>query len=177
MQIELSIPLDSDGYLRRECPFCRKQFKVLIPEDERENLASRAIQDHLPEDLEVDTVDDEHVDQGTLVCPYCGQEHSVRAWWTQEQIEFFTQHARKIAHEIIQQTLGKSLRNLQRSSGGLISVEVETDFDALGEPIIAPDPDDMTLFALPCCERAIKIEDDWPGTIHCPYCGFPHARE
>ena len=32
--IEMSLPLDSDGFLRRQCPACEREFKWLHAESE-----------------------------------------------------------------------------------------------------------------------------------------------
>ena len=34
-QIRISLPLDDKGFLRRECPYCIRQFKMKITEEER----------------------------------------------------------------------------------------------------------------------------------------------
>jgi len=44
------------------------------------------------------------------------------------------------------------------------------------EAWISPERNDMTTFELPCCERKIKVQDNWPDTVHCFFCGFPHER-
>ena len=50
--LEMPMPLDSDGFLRRECPTCEREFKWLYtPEDEG---------------IAAPTID------GGYFCPYCG---------------------------------------------------------------------------------------------------------
>ena len=33
---------------------------------------------------------------------------------------------------------------------------------------------DMEVFDLPCCQRKIKIEENWAKVTHCFFCGFPY---
>ena len=46
---QMSVPLDSDGFLRRECPTCEREFKWFNSEEGR----------------------GEPVPEGGYVCPYC----------------------------------------------------------------------------------------------------------
>ena len=66
ISIPVSLPLDSDGFLRRECPSCEQQFKCFSHED--------------------GDPDAEAVDQ--YFCPLCGTAAGVDAWWTPEQLEY-----------------------------------------------------------------------------------------
>lgn len=62
----MTIPLDSDGFLRRECPACERDFKWRPSETEAE----------------------EHVepDDAGYFCPYCGVQAPTDAWLTQAQL-------------------------------------------------------------------------------------------
>lgn len=68
MEFSVSIPLDQDGFIRRECPTCRAQFKW----------------HHGP-------INDDAVSSAPAVsyyCPLCGHPADVDAWLTTEQAEF-----------------------------------------------------------------------------------------
>lgn len=43
IRINLPFPLDDDKFFRRECPFCRKEFKVLLEKDELTDLAQKGV--------------------------------------------------------------------------------------------------------------------------------------
>jgi hypothetical protein len=64
---EMVIPLDSDGFLRRECPSCEREFKWRSSEAEDEQGAESA-------------------DRAGYFCPYCGVQAPVDAWLTQAQL-------------------------------------------------------------------------------------------
>ncbi len=63
----VSIPVDQDGFLRRECPHCNAQFKWhLGPVDGSEPDASPEV----------------------YFCPLCGQSASPDSWFTEQQLEY-----------------------------------------------------------------------------------------
>lgn len=63
----MTIPLDSDGFLRRECPTCEREFKWRPSEAEAEGHVEPA-------------------DDVGYFCPYCGVQAPVDAWLTQAQL-------------------------------------------------------------------------------------------
>lgn len=62
----MSVPLDSDGFLRRECPTCEREFKWL-PSDESDPA-----------------------EPGGYYCPYCAVQAPVDHWLTKAQVELAT---------------------------------------------------------------------------------------
>lgn len=64
--MNVPIPLDDDGYLRRECPTCEQQFKW----------------HHGP----VDAADEPEPHE--YYCPLCGVPAGTDQWWTKEQIDY-----------------------------------------------------------------------------------------
>ena len=88
--VGMSIPLDSEGFLRRECPTCEREFKWL-PTAEGEESAV------LPAD-------------GGYFCPYCGVQPPIDAWLTQAQAEL----ARNtVATEVVGPMLKKFAKNIK----------------------------------------------------------------
>ena len=65
--LAMAIPLDSDGFLRRECPTCEREFKWRPSEAEAEEDADSA-------------------DDVGYFCPYCGVQAPADAWLTQAQL-------------------------------------------------------------------------------------------
>jgi hypothetical protein len=64
----MTIPLDSDGFLRRECPTCEREFKWRPSEGEAEEAVESA-------------------DNVGYFCPYCGVQAPVDAWLTSAQVD------------------------------------------------------------------------------------------
>jgi hypothetical protein len=73
--IPMSLPVDSDGFLRREwreCPTCEREMRWLVaPPDE-------------------DAVPDP---EGGFYCPYCGVQAPPEGWWTKAQLQFASETA------------------------------------------------------------------------------------
>ena len=61
--LEMSMPLDSDGFLRRECPTCEREFKWFHTPAEEGSAAP--------------------VIDGGYFCPYCGVQAETNTWLTQ----------------------------------------------------------------------------------------------
>lgn len=66
--MNVAIPTDDDGYLRRECPTCEKQFKW-----------HHGLIEGGPADLP---------SPSEYYCPLCGKPAATDQWWTREQIEY-----------------------------------------------------------------------------------------
>lgn len=76
LPIPMSLPLDEDGFLRRECPNCERQFKWWPTPPSEESLdkdAQEAVEAYF--------------------CPYCHEPAAPNAWWTKEQVEYAQQLA------------------------------------------------------------------------------------
>lgn len=65
-------------------------------------------------------------------------------------------------------------RSFGKSKSGPISIEFNGNELEQKEPWISPEINDMEIFELPCCDRRIKIEDNWQNTTYCFFCGFPY---
>lgn len=64
-QLSVSIPLDASGFLRQECPYCAREFKLEYPEDDSE--------DNNPSEQ---------------YCPYCGQSGPSDEFLTKAQAKY-----------------------------------------------------------------------------------------
>ncbi|HEV7751795.1 MAG TPA: hypothetical protein VGO71_09640, partial [Baekduia sp.] len=62
------MPLDSDGFLRRECPTCEREFKVFVHQVAGEEADAQGPQ------------------PGGYYCPYCAIQADANAWFTKAQI-------------------------------------------------------------------------------------------
>jgi len=91
-QVDVSMPLDEDGYLGRQCPECSMSFRM-NGEDYKA----------LPDDLE-------------LWCVYCGhhQEHS--EFMTAQQRDRIMRAAGDLGMQIVSQALGDVFRGMSRGS-------------------------------------------------------------
>ena len=67
--MSIALPLDADGFLRRQCPGCERECKWFYSEDS------------------------EPVPAEGYACPYCGQRAMPDHWFTEAQAEFLTRSA------------------------------------------------------------------------------------
>ena len=90
ISIPIELPLDSDGFLRRECPTCGGQFKWRSDEAE--------------------TSDNTPVEQ--YFCPLCGVAAGLDQWWTPEQLDYAEASAASSPEvdTLIQDLIGDSLK-------------------------------------------------------------------
>lgn len=131
---EAHLPLDTDNCIRRECPYCKKEFK--IRKSDFESLKH----------------------ENEYFCPYCGQSADVNKWFTTAQKDYSMNIAANVGIDLINKELIKSLKKMNSRS-----FRMETRDVPRRNELINPEIDDMVFFALPCCNKQIKISEDWDG--------------
>lgn len=140
----MSVPLDSDGFLRRECPTCEREFKWL-PSNNDEG-ATR--------------------DPSGYYCPYCGVQAN-DGWLTQAQADAVRA---TVMRDVVGPTLDDFGKNIQGSSSSMIRFEVKRE--PVPEPPELTEDDDMRRVDFACHpSEPLKVLDDWNGPVHCLICG------
>lgn len=144
VRVGMSLPLDSDGFLRRECPTCEREFKGLYTADTESATP--------PQD-------------GGYFCPYCGIQAPPESWFTQAQIDL----ARNtVATEVVGPMLQDFARDLGRSSRGF---KVKAKFDPPEKMDPLTEVDDMRRVDFECHpSEPIKVLDDWDRPVYCVQC-------
>ena len=175
----ISFPLDDDGFFRRQCPLCTREFKIKMTKEELTDIAQKGLEDYLLQADLIEQNDDHGWNDGQEepFCPYCGQQSTWSDWWTDEQSEFIGVIVHNIAADIMNphlKKMEKTMRNINQS--GFVSMKMSATKMDKKEPWISPEENDLIVFPLPCCDRELKIDDDWNGTVHCHFCGFPHQK-
>lgn len=175
MVMNVSLPLDEDGFLRRECPLCRREFKVRPTPDEMRTIVEESTHALLSNEADAVPESPEEAQVGDNWCPYCGQQAKHDSWWTEEQLEYLRVFARNVAARLINEHL---LGPLRRSLGGSAHGPVTVTFRGADVPEqeawMAPEPNDMERVSLPCCTRELKVDADWDQPVHCFFCGIHH---
>lgn len=146
IRIPVDLPLDSDGFLRRECPACEQEFKWFS---------------HQQGDPEAELVTQ-------YFCPLCGVPAGTDQWWTPEQVDY----ARGVGGPAIDQYVRDSVDKMLKSVKGMsftpnrsFSLGIETP-DALAEP------DDMMIAEPPCHpNEPVKVPEENASRVHCLVCG------
>ncbi len=151
MSFSMSLSLDSDGFLRQECPTCEREFKVLYTEGEAEATPA-------PE--------------GGYYCPYCAVQAPPGAWLTKDQAE---QATRIVAQEALPQILEGFQQGMERATRHSKNVTYERGSGEIDSPEPRDDlteDDDMTRVDFSCHpEEPVKVLDDWNGAVYCLMCG------
>ena len=145
---EVELPLDSHGFLRRQCPHCQREFKWHHgPVGELPNDAPEVNEYH---------------------CPYCGGAADFDQWWTEEQVDMFRAEAFAEAGPVIEESLRSALEGV--NSSGIITASVELERQVPPPPL--DERDDMVAVASPCHGyEPVKVLESWTGDLHCLVCG------
>lgn len=142
--IKISIPLDDDGFLKVECPFCSEQFKI-----------------------SGDDYEDEDIFQ--LFCPYCGLVDEKIAFILTEDLQ---EHIITLANNVAIDMINKSLDDIQKSFKGSKNVSFKKGRDLKKEnpeKLIALN--DLSEYDMKCCDKHIKVLSEHMG-VFCPFCGM-----
>jgi hypothetical protein len=146
----VSLPLDNDGFLRRECPHCEQEFKW----------------HHGPANEEAES----QPPFETYFCPRCGQPAGPDSWWTQDQLHII--EAAQSA--VVNQVLGDAFKGFRNSKHVKVSLEGFDTPDKMPEPLV--EPDDMEIVTSPChAWEPVKVPDSAPGPLYCLVCGSAFA--
>ena len=150
--IGMSIPLDSDGFLRRECPTCEREFKWLPDADSV--AASDEMQD------------------GGYFCSYCAIQAPPASWFTEAQIELAQNIVTTEVVGPMLKDFTRDIKNAGHRSGGMLSVTAT--YDAPDEMDPLTEADDMKRVDFECHPaQPVKVLGDWDGQVHCLICGKP----
>jgi hypothetical protein len=175
VKMNLSFPLDDDGFFRRKCPFCHKEFKILLEKDELANIVQKEIDSFMIKQEEGVDLDDSACSETEFTCPYCGQRAPGDNWWTQEQLAYIGIVIKNIMAKMINVDLIRPFKEtFGKPTLGVVSMRFKGKALEQQEPWISPEVNDMEVFDLPCCQRKAKIEDNWMNVVYCFFCGFPY---
>jgi hypothetical protein len=144
------LPLDSDGFLRRECPHCNQEFKW--------------------HNGSTDDRPDGEADPPVYHCPRCGLSAAPDQWWTQEQIAFIQESmSGPVLREVSDQLekVFQGVKGLTYKRGQLDEPE---------PPASLQEPNDMIIVASPChFWEPVKVPEEATARVYCLVCGEPFA--
>lgn len=150
VRVGMTMPLDSDGFLRRECPTCEREFKWLPNPDDN---------DESPE-----------TPDGGYFCPYCVIQAPSGSWFTQAQLDLVQN---VVATEVVGPLLKDFARDINRIGGrsrGMFKLSASSDPPEEMDPLT--EADDMKRIEFLCHPtEPVKVLDDWDGQVHCLICG------
>jgi hypothetical protein len=150
IRVPVSLPLDFDGFLRRECPTCEQEFKW-FSHQEGDPDAEPATQ---------------------YFCPLCGVAACTDQWWTPAQVTYMHGAGGPMIDRYVQDSaeqMFKGVKGMTLKPNRSFSLGIETP-DALVEP------DDMMIAEPPCHpNEPVKVPEENVSTVHCLMCGEPFA--
>ncbi len=145
----IEIPLDDDGFVRRECPHCENEFK----------WHHGPTEDRPPGGI----------DPPVYFCPLCGESAQPDQWWTPGQVQYQQQFVLSHLHEEVEQGFKDAFRGVKGWTFKPGRNEEPTP-DSLHET------NDMMLVQPPCHPwEPIKVPEERVGPIYCLQCGQPFA--
>ena len=146
VQIPMSVPLDSDGFIRRECPTCERELKWR-PTPEGEEGAPTP--------------------EGGYFCPYCAVQAQPDSWWTKAQLEAAEA---KIHNEVVKPMLDDFGKSLERASSSHVRFTSKPAERAEEQQL--SESDDMRRVDFSCHpSEPVKVLEGWDQPVHCPICG------
>jgi DNA-directed RNA polymerase subunit RPC12/RpoP len=138
------MPLDSDGFLRRECPHCKREFKWLHGESESTTPME---------------TDGYH-------CPYC-DGRSTDGWWTVSQLAAIEDEAAYFGES----KLHEMFKGMERNSNEFVKFKAGSAPTRRNRPPIT-EANDMKRVEFPCHPtEPVKVREDWTAPVHCLVCG------
>lgn len=171
-RFNLTFSLDRDGFMRRTCSSCGRDFKA---EANASDFAT-ALQPYFREaGLEIGVREEEENggEKEYLRCPYCSHRAESSEMLTEELVNYTE---RLILREYLLPMINQHLAQTADSFGSgtrnsPVSVSLEHDPGVRAvRPISGPEPPDMTIVHLLCCSKRIKVSHGWYKLSHCPYC-------
>lgn len=127
--IEFSIPLDDDGFVSLQCPYCNETFKITGGLANEENISQ-------------------------LCCPYCGLFKEPNSFLTSDVIE----QARILAYNNMVKILNKGLKKMESSfkNNKCMTFKKGKDIEQNEEKELI-EPNNLQLLKVKCCNTEIKI--------------------
>lgn len=170
-QFHVNARPDRDGFLRRTCPGCGRDFKTTINEAELSHLLHAEVE-RVGREMGLPLAEDESVkEEVVLICPYCDHCANANEMLPEELVDYLK---RQLYREIVLPMLDNTFGGLADSFKGGGFVKLEYSRGPLPpRPIHGPEPADMKIVSLLCCGERVKISETWNLMDTCPYCGEP----
>lgn len=153
IRVPVSLPLDDDGFLRRECPTCEQEFKWYSHSEGSD--------------------DAEHVDQ--YFCPRCGIGAGLDQWWTPAQLEYTRGVAAPAIDDMVNDMLDEARKPLRSRKFITVKRTGRFCFD-VPAPQPLTEPNDMVIVESPCHpNEPVKVPEEATSQVYCLICGASFA--
>ena len=144
MNLELSIPLDEEGFIEMECDFCKNRFML------HESVFEDETYYH-------------------FFCPICGMPADTGSFYCEEVIEAAERLVMNYALDEIQRQLGPTIREINRS--GFLKMEMTVPKKEPSKELFKPLREYKCIHKN-CCGLDVKVSEfDAEIGTYCPACG------
>ena len=145
VQMEISVPTDSDGFVLLRCSLCGEYFKMKLSEMEADDVIE-------------------------IWCPCCGLKSE--NYLTDDIIELSLKMAKNVAMNMIFDEMKRWERQFSSNS---ISFKAGKQSEKEAETPIVAGVEALEIQKYKCCKREAKIKPliKMCGS-HCPYCGVKY---
>jgi hypothetical protein len=164
--LQVTLPEDRSGFVRRQCRWCKRCFK-LRPGEEDGEVVRRWAARMIPELQEAEPM---HLE--ALRCPYCAQGGTREDWLTGQHRVGIERFAGRLRSVVTYTALHQLVDGAFQGARPTVVPVVPDDLTG----VLGVEPDDLRVVSLVCCDFEVKVVADWPGSIHCPNCGLEHLR-
>jgi len=168
LQLEVRLPTDSLGFVRRECPHCRRQFKTRRRAFDGRVLMRRlgaAVTHHNAQEIQLGLGE-------RYSCFYCGKVGPADDFLTADQVQFLEQLSTSLVELLRYEQLSQVVRTLSDNPR-------PTFVPVHPRPLPGAMPtelEDMRPLPLTCCNEVVKAAAGWDQPFYCPSCGVRHSR-
>lgn len=164
--VEVALPRDEAGFVRRQCQSCQRIFKTRPSEYD-----ARILQRRLSSLFPFENADESYEPVPHWRCLYCGHRADADEWLTHEHVSYLEGVARAMANHVRYEQLAHVSRTLaQNPRPTFIAVAPEP----LPEPLPS-EPEDLRTILMVCCGEDVKAQWDWDTAMYCPRCGAHHG--
>ena len=144
VDLQMSLPLDEDGFVEMECDYCKNRFMI------HESVYS----------------DDQNLH---FFCPICGLPNDINTFYCPEVLELAQQKAVNYMNEELRRQLSPNLRKINKH--GLIKLSLEIPKQEPEKELFTPSNEYIS-FHQSCCGVDVKtLEFDSQIGVYCPVCG------
>lgn len=171
--LALRVSTDADGFLRRACPSCGREFKTDVDEADLAGLLGPAVARIGAQIGEISAEIDEGPPEEKIRCPFCQHRSGASEFLTDDLVAYLRSIVmREIVIPRMNKMFGDIADNFARPPrDSLLSLRFEHDTAIRPpRPIHGPEPRDMKIVRLLCCGRRLKVPERWYDVAICPYC-------
>ena len=171
--LALSVSTDADGFLRRACPSCGREFKTDVDEADLAGVLAPTVAKVGGQIGSIPFEANKEQPEEKIRCPFCRHRSNASDFLTDDLVAYVRSI---VLREIVIPAVNKAFGGLaDRFSGSrsesCLSIRFEHDSEVRPpRPVHGPEPRDMKIVRLLCCDRRFKVPERWYAVTICPYC-------